>query len=265
MSKCTLGILLMFTLFSCGEATVAEPISNDKDESGVETPASPEKKEEQIQKTTRTIYPRLNDGNCVDFLTEYGKKHPETRVLIHTNHGDIEVELFEETPLHRANFLYLIERNYYNPTEIVRVVKNFVVQGGNSEEVEPAEKRFMIGDHTIPAEFRPSAIHLKGALAMSRSYENNPDKRSSAYDFYIVHGRKMGLADIYDAQKRRSYTDDQIEAYKTRGGAIHLDEEHTVFGRVVKGLEVVDRIASVETDKSGWPRHHIEVRMEVLR
>ena len=213
---------------------------------------------------SKPLFPRLNNENCVEFLLEYGAKHLENRVLIKTTYGEIELELYSETPIHRANFLYLIERNYYNPTEILRVVKNFVVQGGNSEEVEPAQKRFLIGEYSLPAEFHPSAIHLKGALAMSRNYANNPEKRSSAYDFYIVHGRKISAAEIYEAKKKRSYTDAQLEEYKTIGGAIHLDEEHTVFGRMVRGWEVLETIANAEVDEGNWPRKYIEVRMEIL-
>lgn len=251
------GILLL----SCNQGSTDKPEDEGKPGREVQS-ASPEK--EKKKKISKPKYPRLNNENCVDFLSEYGKENPETRVLIKTKFGDIEVELFAETPLHRANFLYLIERGYYTKTEIVRVVENFIVQGGNSEETGPAEQRFLIGQYTLPPEYTPDAVHLKGALAMSRRYENNPRKRSSAYDFYIVHGKKIGMSEIYDAQQKRDYTDEQLDKYKTVGGAIHLDQEHTVFGRVVSGLSVVDEMAKVETDKSGWPKQYIEVNMEVL-
>jgi peptidyl-prolyl cis-trans isomerase A (cyclophilin A) len=254
---CLLGLLN-----GCGDgiSSQAETSKREVDSSKAELPAVPEKPVIAAPK-----YPRLDNDNVLEYLSEYGKIHPENKVKIITSMGDIVVELFEETPIHRANFLYLIERDYYNPTEIVRVIKNFVVQGGNSQEVEPAQKRFLIGEYTLPAEFCPRGIHLRGALAMSRSYEGNPDKRSSAYDFYIVDGRKISVGEIYDAKKLRSYSDDQLQSYQEQGGAIHLDQEHTVFGRVIKGMDVVEEISEVDVDESNWPRKYIEVRMEILK
>ena len=113
-------------------------------------------------------------------------------MALDTKHGRIVVELFDDVPVHRANFLYKVYRRYFDPSEFTRVVPDFVVQGGNSEEERPQQLRFLIGQHTLPAEFKDRHIHSRGALAMSRSYSNNPDKRSSGYDFYIVTGRKIG-------------------------------------------------------------------------
>lgn len=253
-------------LLSCADSTSPKsqkPTKENSDSTVLET--APERMEEpEDEESGVKIYPRLNNETVVDFLQEYAEEHPQTRVLMETNFGDIELRLYKETPIHRANFLYLIEREYYNPTEILRIVKNFVIQGGNSEEPEIAEKRWLIGEYTLPPEFTDDAIHLRGALAMSRSYVNNPDKRSSGYDFYIVHGKKIGPTEIYEAKQKRDYTDSQIEAYQTTGGAIHLDQEHTVFGEVVRGISVVNKIASLETDKSGWPKQRVEVRMKIL-
>jgi len=220
---------------------------------------------EQLDKSvvSMPVYPRLDNEKCEEFLLKYGAEHPENRVIIHTDLGDMEVELFDDTPIHRANFLYLIHRNYFNPTEILRVIKGFVIQGGNSDEEEPQTKRFLIGDYTLPSEIRPNRIHLRGALAMSRSYEKNPEKRSSSYDFYLVHGSIPGSVQIHESKQKRKYSEEQIADYLKIGGAMHLDEEHTVFGRLVKGFDVLDRIANVEVDKTDWPKNTIMLRMEI--
>ena len=157
-----------------------------------------------------------------------------------------------------------MHRRYFDPAEFTRVVPDFVVQGGNSEEERPQQLRFLIGQHTLPAEFDPEHIHTRGALAMSRSYNDNPDKRSSGYDFYIVTGRKIGPQELGKVQRDRGvdYTTAQAQAYAKEGGAPHLDGEHTVFGRVVEGMEVVDKLAATPRDESDWPLTRLEVRMD---
>lgn len=212
------------------------------------------------------VYPPLDENDAVAFLSEYGQATPGSKVLLSTNFGDIAVRLYDDTPLHRANFLYLIERDYYNPTTIVRVVPNFVIQGGNSDEREDRRKRSIIGSYTLPAEFKDHYIHKRGALAMSRSYIENPQKRSSAYDFYIVLGEPLSQASLHTTslENKREYTQSQKKQYMTEGGAPHLDNEHTVFGEVIQGMEVVEKISRIDRDASDWPRTHVEVRMKVM-
>lgn len=259
----SIGIFVILTFFSSCEnpedplksGIVSDPLTD-----------SVSITEESVKSdVSRPVYPRLDNENCEEFLLKFGAEHPENLVIIHTDLGDMEVELFEDTPIHRANFLYLIHRDYFNPTEILRVIKGFVIQGGNSDEEEPQTKRFLIGDYTLPSEIRANRIHLRGALAMSRGYENNPEKRSSSYDFYIVHGSVPGPVQIHESKQKRAYTEEQIAAYLENGGAIHLDEEHTVFGRLVKGFDVLDRIAEVEVDKTDWPKKTIMLRMEIKK
>jgi peptidyl-prolyl cis-trans isomerase B (cyclophilin B) len=242
---------------SAGDATPAQPTQED---------AQPVKKvevDERIRRLVASDFPTLEDTNAASFLTEWGATQTENRVVLDTKHGRIVVELFEDVPVHRANFLYKVYRRYFDPAEFTRVVPDFVVQGGNSEEERPQQLRFLIGQHTLPAEFRDDRIHVRGALAMSRSYNDNPDKRSSGYDFYIVTGRKIGAEELGRIQRDagRTYTAAQAQAYAKQGGAPHLDGEHTVFGRVVEGMDVVDRLAATPRDASDWPVERLEVRM----
>lgn len=208
-------------------------------------------------------YPSLTDATCEAFLTEWGQTHEENLVRMQTNWGDVVVELFDDVPLHRANFHYKVFRNYYNRTEVVRIVPDFVVQGGNSEEDLAQEKRWLIGKHTLPAEFRDHRLHFRGALAMGRTYQGNPDKRSASYDFYLVVGHRVSSAELFQIEQKtdRSYTEAQKSRYMQEGGAPHLDGEHTVFGRIVSGFDVLDTLASLPTDNSDWPLRRVEVRM----
>ena len=222
--------------------------------------------DERIRRLVASEFPTLDDENAVSFLTEWGRGQTENRVALDTKHGRIVVELFDDVPVHRANFLYKVYRRYFDPSEFTRVVPDFVVQGGNSEKERPQQLRFLIGQHTLPAEFKNHHIHSRGALAMSRSYSDNPEKRSSGYDFYIVTGRKIGAQELgrIQREKGRVYSRDQADVYARQGGAPHLDGEHTVFGRVVEGMDVVDRLAATPRDGSDWPVERLEVRMNLL-
>ncbi len=124
----------------------------------------------------------------------------------------------------------------------------------------------LLGKYTVPSEFRPHHIHKKGALALARQMENNPKKRSAPFDFYIVHGRKSGGAELFNIQKEKgiTYSDSQKNTYKTIGGTPHLDNEFTVFGEVISGFSVLDKIAALEVDSKNWPKDDLVIRMEIL-
>lgn len=179
--------------------------------------------------------PLITQATVVDFLTAYGQKHKENNVIISTRFGDIHIHLFNDTPLHRANFIFLVNEGYFNTSCFHRVVEDFIIQAGQSDKKSTRVLRNKIGNYKIPPEFRTHKHH-KGALSSARRWNQNPKKLSDAYEFFIVHKDK---------------------------GLHHLDNEHTVFGKVTKGLDVVDQIAKVAIDKGEWPLNNVNMTVSL--
>jgi peptidyl-prolyl cis-trans isomerase B (cyclophilin B) len=183
------------------------------------------------------------------------KKDRKRDVLLQTSKGDMVVRLSDSTPLHRDNFLKLVKVGFYDSILFHRVINNFMIQAGdpNSKRAAPGEPLGGGGPgYTIPAEFRTTLFHKKGVIAAARTGDNiNPQKASSGSQFYIVQGKMFTDAGL-DSTERfrlngRKIPPEQRDVYKTIGGTPHLDQGYTVFGEVVKGLEVVDSIATVPT------------------
>jgi cyclophilin family peptidyl-prolyl cis-trans isomerase len=255
----------------------------------------------------------LSDGNKVKPIEE-----KEAIVLIETTMGDIKVKLYNETPLHRDNFIKLVKQNFYDSIIFHRVIKNFMIQGGDPTTKKPLEGA-VYGEadtgYNIDAEFVDGIFHRKGALAAAREGDLvNPKKNSSGSQFYIVQGKnftpeqlsevankknnrlregitneilkneankrifngqnpdlkllaqelKDSIDRVIESKKQYSFSKEQIEVYTTIGGTPHLDGDYTVFGEVIEGLDVVDKIAGVETNNSDRPLANIMMKMKLI-
>lgn len=174
---------------------------------------------------------QLTDENAVPFFFEYQKKHKENKVRVTTSMGSFDIRLYDETPYHRSNFIYLTRKGYFDGTFFHRVVKDFIIQGGNSDRVSTAKKRGDIGRYVLPPDTRKGFKHHRGVVSMpSADAVDDPFKLASPYEFFIV---------------------------VTNPGSYHLDGNYTAFGEVVSGMEVVDKINSVPTDSGEWPLKNV--------
>lgn len=198
----------------------------------------------------------ITPQNLQEVLTTYGNEHKEDEVLIETSFGNIRLRLYPETPLHRANFIKNIKEGYYDESDFYRIVYQFMIQGGDLNK-KPG--------YRIPAEINPRFIHKRGALSMARVSENNPDKESSAAEFFIVHGERYAREDVEMAARNQgiTYTPEQIETYVSQGGYTSLDNQYTTFGEVISGMEVVDKIAEVKVFNEDKPLKKIPFKISV--
>lgn len=194
-------------------------------------------KNKKLEKKIVKRWDSLHKGNVEAFFTEYGKQNKETKVIIKTKFGNIKIRLYEDVPIHRANFIFLTKIKYFNTTEIYRVAKNFVIQGGNSDETYTIKQRRLYGNYRLKPEFKPNRKHKYGALAAARQWEDNPNKLSNPFEFYMVHSRR---------------------------GAHHLNNEHTVFGEVISGFDTMDKISKVKVGVDEWPTDDIHMTIEIL-
>jgi len=187
-------------------------------------------------------------------------------VKLETEFGDMTIVLYDDTPKHRDNFLKLISMQFYDGVLFHRVVPGFVVQGGDPKSRDASlDKRIGSGGpgYTIPAEFSYNHVHVRGAVAAAR--DNNPQKASSGSQFYIVDGNDCTEESLDKIEQERGfrYTPEQREQYLKVGGAPQLDQEYTVFGKVVDGLEVLDEILSIQT-KNDRPQKNIAMKIREI-
>ncbi|HAL82570.1 MAG TPA: peptidylprolyl isomerase [Mucilaginibacter sp.] len=205
-------------------------------------------------------------------VSAFAKGPRNQYVRIKTSFGVCIIRLYNETPKHRDNFIKLVKKGFYNGTLFLRVIQNFMIQGGDpdSKDSLKAKPGAELGNgdvgYTVPAEFRDSLFHKRGVLAAAR--DDNPAKASSGCQFYIVEGKRFtdGKLDTLEQTKLkgRKIPAWQREYYKTVGGVPHLDQNYTVYGEVVTGIDMVDRIAAVKKDANDRPLADVAMTIELL-
>lgn len=204
------------------------------------------------------------------------QKNKTEIVELSTSYGNMYVYLYDETPKHKANFLKLASEGFYDSTTFHRVIAAFMIQGGDPN-TQTAEKAHLAGQggpgYTIDAEIRPELYHRKGVLAAARMGDAaNPAKASSGSQFYIVQGKKLNDQELAMAEKQRQMRNPSFklpeeikEAYRTVGGTPWLDGEYTIFGEVIKGMDVIDKIAAVKTLPGDKPQTDIRISARVIK
>ncbi len=213
------------------------------------------KKGDKTRKTQKDIFVNAPENCLVEIITDY---------------GSMIVQLYDATPRHRDNFISLVEKGYYNDLLFHRVIGGFMIQGGDpdSKGAAPGTALGQGGPgYTIPAEFVDTLIHVKGALAAARTSDSvNPKKESSGSQFYIVHGRTLSPEMLQSIGSRRGhrYSAEHRKIYQEIGGTPHLDGSYTVFGRIIQGLDVIDKIAKVRTTQDR-PDKDIKMQMRVIK
>ncbi|MCX2719989.1 peptidylprolyl isomerase [Lentiprolixibacter aurantiacus] len=235
----TIALLTSILLFSasCGEASKEKKTREEtpavvkgNTEKDTLSPASEEKEEEPFV---------LTEENAIDFFFDYQKGLTENKVKITTSLGSFTVELYDNVPYHKANFIYLTRKGYFDNTMFHRVVKDFIIQGGNADNLETAKKRKEIGRYLLPPDTRKGYKHHRGTISMPSSEIDNPHMLASPYEFFIV---------------------------VTKPGSYHLDGDYTPFGKVISGMDVVDLINQQPVDDGDWPMRNIYIeKAEVIK
>lgn len=204
-------------------------------------------------------------GQSQAVMTQRIEKKRGAIVEMETNYGKVRFLLYEETPMHKENFIKLVESEFYNGLLFHRVIKKFMIQGGDpkSREAKPGQ---ILGegslDYTIPPEFNPELFHKRGALCAARWGDDvNPKKESSSCQFYIVQGRVFSNEELdrMEANGVGKFSPEQRKVYTTIGGAPHLDGNYTVFGEVIEGMDVVDKICMARCDKHDRPEQDVVI------
>jgi cyclophilin family peptidyl-prolyl cis-trans isomerase len=228
----TSTIIILFFLAGCkGEpekTKESSPVSVQSEDPVQIDSITIEKEEEFI----------LTEENAIEFFFDYQKDLKENKIVITTSLGSFTVRLYDNVPYHKANFIYLARKGYFNDTQFHRVVKNFIIQGGNADDEATPKKRRKIGRYLLPPDTKKGYKHHRGTISMPSSEINNPHMLASPYEFFIV---------------------------VTKPGSYHLDGDYTPFGKVVSGMDVVDKINTVDVGKGDWPSVNVYIeKVEVV-
>ena len=182
---------------------------------------------------------KLTNENAVSFLTEFGEENLENNIRVITPYGNIDIELFKDTPIHRANIIYLVKQKYFNNTFLHRVVPNFIIQAGSSDLKSTFKKRADIGNnYRLPYEKGNGRVHQYGSISGAKEYRKNPDKMTSPFEFFIYLGSNSNNK--------------------------HLNGNYTIFGKVTKGMDIVEVLSDLPTDEQDWPLNNIYIAVEII-
>ena len=229
--------ILLFFLVSCGEKakkTTIESVKVATEKDSV--PVQPETEQPEEEEEEEAFV--LNEENAIDFFFNYAKELKANKVKVTTNMGSFTLQLYDNVPYHKANFIYLARKKYFDSTQFHRVVKDFIIQGGNSDDRRTARKRGKIGRYLLPPDAKKGYKHHRGTISMPSSERHNPHKLASPYEFFIVVHKP---------------------------GSYHLDGSYTPFGRVIEGMDVVDAISNVPVGDGDWPWQNVYIlKVEVI-
>ncbi|MEM6514949.1 MAG: peptidylprolyl isomerase [Bacteroidota bacterium] len=229
-----LFIILTFSL-SCEDKKSTQTTNTNTPDTKAVAEKKPKIEKESKTKQKRK-YPLLTDKNAMEFFLQYEKENKENKVRIVTDYGNIDILLFDKTKFHRANFIYLAKQKYFDSTQFYRVIPNYIIQGGSTDDREVMSKRNTIGKYLLPTDTKRGFKHDRGVISMPSSDIDNPYKLASPYEFFIT------LRDVYQ-----------------------LDGDYTIFGRVINGMDVADKIAAVDRDDADWPLMNVYIRtVEIL-
>ncbi|WP_182835568.1 peptidylprolyl isomerase [Flagellimonas lutimaris] len=228
---------ILFLLFvSCGESPKKEKDKVEENIANMDTVPKIEVDSTAIEEEEEPF--KLTEENAIDFFFDYAKTLKRDKVKLTTTMGSFTVQLYDNVPYHKANFIYLARQHYFDSTQFHRVVKDFIIQGGNSDDRRTARKRGKIGRYLLPPDAKKGHKHHRGTISMPSSERDNPHKLASPYEFFIV---------------------------VTDPGSYHLDGSYTPFGRVIEGMDVVDAINKVPVGDGDWPWQNIYIlKAEVL-
>lgn len=222
-----LAILPLFFLGACKQSPASKPKAEKPKAVKVDSVVT-----DSITEINKKDPFVLTEENSIDFFFDYQKNLKTTKVKLTTSLGNFTVQLYDNVPYHKANFIYLTKKGYFDNTMFHRVVKDFIIQGGNADNVETARKRREIGRYLLPPDTRKGYKHDRGTISMPSSEIDNPHMLASPYEFFIV---------------------------VTKPGSYHLDGDFTPFGRVISGMAVVDKINQQPVDSGDWPMQNINI------
>ena len=231
--------ILLFLVASCGGNSKKQAQENTV-RIKFEDTLSLVKKENETEKKTEPEKEEflLTEENAIDFFFKYAREEKANKVKLTTSMGSFTIQLYDNVPYHKANFIYLTRKGYFDNTQFHRIVEDFIIQGGNSDDMETPKKRRSIGRYLLPPDAKKGYKHHRGTISMPSSERDNPHKLASPFEFFIV---------------------------VTKPGSYHLDGSYTPFGKVIQGMDVVDAINQVPVGDGDWPWQNVYIlKAEVL-